>query len=82
MAVSGSNAGQSSPSSHSCISMQVTDLLYSKQAQLEEMAATRSVQQMAFERELAAARSEIERSARCVLLLGSASLPIPCQRML
>ena len=42
----------------------MTDLLYSKQAQIEEMAATRAVQQMAFERELAAARSEAERCAR------------------
>lgn len=45
---------------------QVTDLLYAKQSQLEEMAATRAVQQMAFERQLAAAKSEAERSLRSV----------------
>ena len=53
------------------LSAQVTDLLYSKQTQLEEMAATRAVQQMAFERELATARSEAERSARHVTLFLS-----------
>lgn len=48
-----------------CQHVQVTDLLYHKQAQLEEMAASKAVQQMTFERELVAARSEAERSLRC-----------------
>lgn len=44
--------------------LQVTDLLYQKQTQLEEMAAGRAVQQMTHERELTAAKSEAERTAR------------------
>ncbi len=45
--------------------MQVTELLYLKQTQLERMAAEKAAQQMALERELTVAREEAARVQRC-----------------
>ncbi|KAK9801870.1 hypothetical protein WJX73_004805 [Symbiochloris irregularis] len=68
---------------------EVTDLLYQKQAQLEEMAASKAVQQMTFERELSAARHEAERSLRGsrkqsamhAALLSEGDLIVPMEAM-
>lgn len=44
--------------------MQVTELLYLKQTQLERLAAEKAAQQLSLERELAAAREQAERVNR------------------
>ena len=41
--------------------MQVTELLYTKQTQLERMAAEKAAQQLAHEREVAHAKDDAER---------------------
>ena len=48
--------------------LQVTDLLYQKQSQIEKMVAERSARQMAWERELASVREDAERVKRQVAL--------------
>lgn len=48
--------------------VQVTELLYLKQTQLEKMAADKAAHQLALERELAIARDEAERVRRCDVL--------------
>lgn len=55
------------------VSLQVTELLYLKQTQLEKMAADKAAQQLALEREVALARDEAERVRRCDML----SLALP-----
>ena len=47
--------------------VQVTDLLYQKQSQIEKMAAERSARQMAWERDLASVREDAERVKRQVV---------------
>ena len=44
---------------------QVTELLYHKQTQLEQLASERHVQQMTYERSLSAARADADRQKRC-----------------
>lgn len=44
--------------------VQMSDLLYQKQSQLEKMAAERSAQHMAWEQQLAIARDDAEKSRR------------------
>ena len=44
--------------------MQVTELLYLKQTQLEQMAGEKAAQALQLERELAAARADAERARR------------------
>ncbi len=51
--------------------VQVTDLLYQKQSQLERVMAERAAQQMTWERELATARDSAERTQRSVRLESS-----------
>lgn len=46
--------------------LQVTELLYTKQTQLERMAAEKAAQQLAHEREVAHAKDDAERVKRCV----------------
>lgn len=46
--------------------LQVTDLLYQKQTQLEQLAAEKAAQQLSLERELDAAREQAERVTRLV----------------
>lgn len=48
--------------------VQVTDLLYQKQSQVERVTAERAAQQMAWERELAAARDTAERTQRSAVI--------------
>ena len=49
--------------------MQVTELLYHKQTQLEQLASERHVQQMTYERSLSAVRAEADRQRRCAACL-------------
>ena len=45
--------------------LQVTELLYTKQTQLERMAAEKAAQQLAHERQVAQAKDDAERVKRC-----------------
>lgn len=45
--------------------LQVTELLYTKQTQLERMAAEKAAQQLAHERQIAQAKDDVERVKRC-----------------
>ena len=47
--------------------MQVTELLYTKETQLERMAAEKATQQLAHERQIAQAKDDAERVKRCAL---------------
>lgn len=48
--------------------MQVTELLYTKQTQLERLAAEKAAQQLAHERQLSQARDDAERVKRCAFM--------------
>lgn len=50
---------------HSCVhDSQVTELLYTKQTQLERLAAEKAAQQLAHERQIAHAKDDAERVKR------------------
>ena len=48
------------------VAIQVTELLYTKQTQLERLAAEKAAQQLTHERQLSQAKDDAERVKRCV----------------
>lgn len=59
--------------------VQVTELLYTKQTQLERMAAEKAAQQLAHEREVAHAKDDAERVKRqdhAFIVTCNLSLPV------